>query len=258
MTQVSASQVKELRELTSVGMMECKKALVESNGNMDLAIELLRKKGIAQAHKKGDRIAADGLVTVVAAVDNKSAILVEVNCETDFVAKADSFKQFVTDVARLAISKPHVDLEELSHLALPNGKSIEDARLELSAQLGEKLSIRRAELFKSDVAGAIGTYVHGGDDTARIASVVVLDKQQPELAKDLAMHVAAMNPEVISEKDVSAARIAKEKEIYIAQAKEANVGKPDDIIEKIIAGKLSKFTKEITLLGISGKFIKIF
>jgi elongation factor Ts len=249
MAQISAAQVKELRERTSVAMMECKKALVEANGDMDTAIDILRNKGIAQALKKGGRIAADGLVTVKTAADRKSAVLVEVNCETDFVAKADLFKQFVTDVAAVALSKQCADVVELTNNVLASNKPIEDTRLELIAQLGENISVRRVELFKLEVGGAIGAYVHGGGDTARIATVILLDKPQQSLATDLAMHIAAMNPEFLSEKDVSLSRITKEKEIYLAQAKETNVGKPDALIEKIVAGKLSKFTKEITLLG---------
>eukprot|EP01126_Amoeba_proteus_P004200 TRINITY_DN11416_c0_g3_i1.p1 TRINITY_DN11416_c0_g3~~TRINITY_DN11416_c0_g3_i1.p1 ORF type:complete len:304 (+),score=39.63 TRINITY_DN11416_c0_g3_i1:950-1861(+) len=249
MTQISAAQVKELRERTSVAMMECKKALVEANGDMDAAIDILRNKGIAQALKKGGRIAADGLVTVKTTADRKSAILVEVNCETDFVAKADSFKQFVIDVADVALSKQCGDVVKLANHLLASNKSIEDTRLELIAQLGENISVRRVELFKLEVGGVIGTYVHGGSNTARIATVILLDKPQQSLATDLAMHIAAMNPEFLSEKDVALSRIAKEKEIYLAQAKETNAGKPNAIIEKIIAGKLNKFTKEITLLG---------
>jgi elongation factor Ts len=236
MTQITADMVKELRMRTGTGIMECKKALVESGGDLDKAIEALRKAGQAKAIKKGMRATAEGLVSIALADNNKSAAIVEVNCETDFVAREAGFKQFVLDVAA-SVLKNKV-LEE----------KFEETRLALISKLGENISVRRVD-FQEVSNGVIGTYIHGSDDAARIASLVCIDTDDVSLATDLAMQVAAMDPEYLDESLVPEERIAKEKEIFMVQAKEANANKPEDILSKIVNGKLKKFIKDITLLG---------
>lgn len=249
MTQVTADMVRDLRERTGVGMMECKKALLAANGEMELAIESLRKAGQASAVKKGSRIAAEGLIAAVAASDNKRAVIAEINCETDFVAREDRFKQFSKQIATCALQNNVTDVQDLLNKSL-DGKTVEAVRLELVAQIGENIAVRRLKEVQAQDAGVVAVYLHGGDSgVARIASVVAIDTADVNLAKDIAMHIAAMKPEYLSDAQVPADRIAKEKEILLAQAQEANAGKPADILEKIIAGKMGKFLKEITLLG---------
>ncbi len=239
MTQITAEMVRDLRERTGVGMMECKKALVAANGEIDQAIEALRKAGQASAVKKGSRIAAEGVVTAATANDNKFAALAEVNCETDFVAREERFKKFSIAIAKEALAN---ESEETN--------SAEAARLELVSQLGENIAVRRIKLIKATDNGIVVSYLHGGDaSAARIGVLVALDIADENLAKGIAMHIAAMRPEYLSEAQVPADRVAKEKEILLAQAQEANAGKPADILEKIIGGKMAKFLKEITLLG---------
>lgn len=239
MTQITAEMVRDLRERTGVGMMECKKALVAANGEIDQAIEALRKAGQASAVKKGSRIAAEGLVTAATASDNKCAVLAEINCETDFVAREERFKKFSTGIAQNALANKSTDTN-----------AAEAARLELVAQLGENIAVRRIKVIQAVDNGIVVAYLHGGDATAaRIGVLVALDIADENLAKGIAMHIAAMRPEYLNEAQVPAERVAKEKEILLAQAQEANAGKPADILEKIIGGKMAKFLKEITLLG---------
>lgn len=250
MTQITAEMVRDLRERTGVGMMECKKALVAANGHIDEAIEALRKAGQATAIKKGSRVAAEGLVSATVTADNKTAVIGEVNCETDFVAREDRFKQFTAEVVKCALNTNATDVSDLSAKSLANGMTVEAARLELVAKIGENISLRRLKRINAVDNGVVAAYLHGSDPaTARIGAVVALDVANVNLAKDIAMHVAAMRPEYLSEADVPAERVAKEKEILLAQAQEANAGKPADILEKIIAGRMGKFIKEITLLG---------
>lgn len=250
MTQITAEMVRDLRERTGVGMMECKKALVAANGHIDEAIEALRKAGQATAIKKGSRVAAEGLVSATVTADNKVAVIGEVNCETDFVAREDRFKQFTAEVVKCALSTDATDVSDLAAKSLANGMTVEAARLELVAKIGENISLRRLKRINAVDTGVVAAYLHGSDPaTARIGAVVALDVANVNLAKDIAMHVAAMRPEYLSEADVPAERVAKEKEILLAQAQEANAGKPADILEKIIAGRMGKFIKEITLLG---------
>lgn len=250
MTQITAEMVRDLRERTGVGMMECKKALVAANGHIDEAIEALRKAGQATAIKKGARIAAEGLVTAVAMPNNSVAVICEVNCETDFVAREERFKKFSIEIAKCALDSNATNAEDLSQKSLPAGATVEATRLELVAQLGENVAVRRIKRIQAASGGVVAIYMHGSDPAAaRIGSVVAIDTADINLAKDIAMHVAAMRPEFLSEAQVPAERIAKEKEILLAQAQETNAGKPADILEKIIAGKMSKFLKEITLLG---------
>lgn len=250
MTQITAEMVRDLRERTGVGMMECKKALIAANGEMEMAIEALRKAGQATAVKKGSRVAAEGVISAGASDDNKGVMLVEINCETDFVAREERFKKFAADVATSALQNNVVDLNSLLEQKLSNNASVEAARLELVAQLGENIAVRRIKNVKAPTNGVVVAYLHGGDaNTARIAAAVSIDVDNLNLARDIAMHVAAMRPEFINESEVPAERINKEKEILLAQAAEANAGKPAEILEKIIAGKMGKFLKEITLLG---------
>jgi len=250
MTQVTAEMVRDLRERTGVGMMDCKKALVAANGHMEQAIEDLRKANLTTAVKKGNRIAAEGIVSVAVAADNKTALIVEVNCETDFVAREARFKEFGKQLSACALTAGVKDTEVLAQKTLASGKTVEETRLELVSQLGENIAVRRVYSVHADANGLAAGYVHGGEaGAARIGALVAISTNDANLAKNLTMHIAAMKPEFISEDQVPAERIAKEKEILLAQAQEANAGKPIEILEKIIAGKMGKFLKEITLLG---------
>jgi elongation factor Ts len=232
--------VKELRERTGAGMMECKKALVETSGDMDRAIEFLRKSGLAQADKKASRIAAEGRIALAVADDGNKAVMVEVNCETDFVAKDDGFNAFAQAVADNALAHGPADVEALM-LTKIDGATVEEARQALIAKIGENIQVRRFIHASSD--GSLGAYVHGG----RIGVLVDLAGGDAELARDLAMHVAAMNPEFVSADDVPADVMAREKDILVAQAEGS--GKPAEIIEKMVEGRLRKHLSGITLLG---------
>jgi elongation factor Ts len=235
--------VKELRERTGLGMMECKAALTETNGDMDAAADLLRKKAGAKLEKKAGRTAADGAIAVHASSDGRLAAMVEVNSETDFVAKGDDFLDFANKVAaRVAASNP-ADADALAKLALADGSAttVAQALEALVAKLGEKMGVRRFERITSN--GLIGSYVHG----RKIGVLVEIEGGNSELARDLAMHVAASRPECVSKDQVPAERIAKEKEIFAAQATQS--GKPANIIEKMVEGRINKFLNEITLLG---------
>jgi len=235
---VTASMVKELRERTGAGMMECKKALVETDGDMDAALDLLRKTGLAKADKKASRIAAEGLV-VLASNDNE-AVMVEVNSETDFAAKDANFLTFAKAVADNALTEGATDVEALMATVM-DGASIEVARQALIAKIGENIQVRRITRMSSN--GVIGAYVHGG----RIGVLVELEGGDIEVARDVAMHIAAMNPEFIDVDDVPADVLEKEKQFLISQA--ADSGKPADIIEKMVTGRMRKHLSTITLLG---------
>jgi len=237
---VTAALVKELRERTGAGMMECKKALVETDGDMDTAIEHLRKSGLAQADKKAGRVAAEGKIALALSTDGKRAVMVEVNCETDFVAKDDNFNVFADAVAANALAGGAADVASLME-TVSNGITLEEARQALVAKIGENIQVRRFE--RKSTAGSLGAYLHGG----KIGVLVDLDGGDSDLAKDIAMHVAALNPAFVSEKDVPAEFLAKEKEILLAQVE--NSDKPADIIEKMVSGRLRKQLAEITLLG---------
>ncbi len=234
---ITAAQVKELRERTGAGMMECKKALVETDGDMDAAIEQLRKTGLAKADKKSGRVAAEG--AVVHATRGNQAVLVEINSETDFVAKDENFRRFADEVAEAAIEANDVDA--LNQATLSNGQTVEDTRQQLVAKLGENIQVRRMARMESD--GALGAYIHGG----RIGVLVGLEGGEEELARDIAMHVAALNPAFRDVEDVPADVIEKEKQILVSQAEES--GKPPEIIEKMVTGRLKKHLAEITLTG---------
>lgn len=239
---ITAALVKELRERTQAGMMECKKALVETNGDIDAAIEYMRKAGLAKADKKSGRTAAEGMIVSRTSDDGKAAVIIEVNCETDFVTKGDDFQNFAREVADLAIKNLPDDLDGLLNLKMANGSTVAEATKALIAKIGENITVRRYVKAVSD-SGVIGTYIHG----SRIGVVATLEGGDAELAKDIAMHVAASKPVCVSSDDVPADVIEKEKEIYSAQAAES--GKPADIIEKMVMGRINKFLKEITLLG---------
>ncbi|MDR3492788.1 MAG: translation elongation factor Ts [Gammaproteobacteria bacterium] len=244
MSTITAAQVKELRERTSVGMMDCKNALELAKGDMDLAIEELRKSGRAKADKKSGRVAAEGIVMIRASEDGKRAVLIEINSETDFVARDANFLNFAEAVAQTALASNVDDIEKFAGLALlgSDGQTVEEARQVLVAKVGENIHIRRIYFTKSTAAG-IGTYLHGN----RIGVCVELDVDNKDLAKDIAMHIAASKPLVVSPDEVPADLVAKEKEIYLAQA--ASSGKPQDIIEKMVAGRLKKYLDEISLVG---------
>jgi elongation factor Ts len=232
--------VKELRERTGAGMMECKKALVEAGGDMDAAVEAMRKSGLAKADKKASRVAAEGKVIQALSADGKQAVMVEVNSETDFVAKDGNFNAFAEAVAQIALDANPADIDALL-AADHGGATVEEARQALIAKIGENIQVRR--FVRSETDGQLGAYVHGG----KIGVLVDIDGGDAELAHDIALHIAAMNPEFISDADVPADVMAKEKEILIAQA--ADSGKPPEIIEKMVTGRLRKHLAGITLLG---------
>jgi elongation factor Ts len=231
--------VKELRERTGAGMMECKKALVETGGGMDEAVEQLRKSGQAKADKKSGRIAADGLVVVAA--DGNNAVIAEVNSETDFVAKDENFVEFAQDVAAAALAGDANDVESLNAETLQDGRKVEAARTELVAKVGENISLRR--FARLQAVDNLGSYTHG----ARIAAIVSLQGGNADIARDIAMHIAASNPVCIDEDGVPADTLERERRIFSEQAAES--GKPPEIIEKMVTGRVAKFLKEVTLLG---------
>ena len=240
--QITAALVKELRERTGSGMMECKKALTETGGDIEAAVELMRKAGLAKADKKAGRIAAEGMIAAAISEDGAHAAIVEVNCETDFVAKGDDFVAFSSEIANVVLAKQPADVAALADVPLASGGTVEETRRNLIAKLGENIAVRRcAVLNNSD--GKIAAYLHGN----RIGVLVAVQGGDEALAKDIAMHVAASKPVALGPDNVSADLIAKEKEIYRAQAEES--GKPADIIEKMVSGRVNKFLKEVTLLG---------
>lgn len=238
---ISAAQVKELRERTGAGMMECKKALVAADGDIDAAADTMRREGLAKADKKAGRIAAEGCIVAPVSSDNKSAVLLEVNCETDFVGKNEDFTSFATQAGELALEKSAADVNALAEAEL-NGEPVEQRRRALVANLGENITLRRLRRVES-ANGVIGAYLHG----SRIGSIVAIEGGDEELARDLAMHVAATAPQFLDEESVPADVRAKEKQILIDQAQDS--GKPADIIEKMVEGRLRKFLAEMTLLG---------
>ena len=241
---ISAAQVKELRQRTGCGMMECKKALVEADGDMEAAAEALRKSGLAKADKKAGRVASEGIIAIEISGDGKTAAMVEVNSETDFVAKKDEFVNFARAVARRVLESNPADVEAL--LAMPlnddGGETVDEARRNLVATIGENIDVRRFARMES-TGGNLASYLHGG----RIGVLVEVQGGDSALAKDIAMHVAASKPVCIDESGVPKELLDKEKEIFSAQAEAS--GKPADIIEKMVQGRLRKFLGEITLVG---------
>ncbi|RXD51453.1 translation elongation factor Ts [Xanthomonas perforans] len=239
--EITASLVKELRERTGAGMMECKKALVENAGDIDAAAEWLRKSGLAKADKKADRVAAEGRIATAQA--GGKAVLVEVNSETDFVAKDENFLAFTEVVANAALNSDAADAEALKSVKLDSGETIEERRAAVIAKVGENLQVRR--LVRIDSANNVAAYVHGG----RIGVLVELKGGDIELARGIAMHIAAMNPPHVKASDVPAEFVAKEKEIELAKMSKKDKAKPAEILEKIISGKISKIVNEVTLYG---------
>jgi len=235
---ISASLVKELRERTGLGMMECKKALVEADGDIELAADNLRKSGAVKAEKKAGRTAAEGAVIVAA--EGNAALMLEVNSETDFVAKDDNFVNFANAAANAALAAKETDVEKIKALAMEGGSTVEEARAALVQKIGENIQVRRATLLNSE--GAIGAYIHGG----KIGAVVSLNGGNEELGKDVAMHIAAVNPMVLNPEDVPEEVLEKEKEIIRAQPDME--GKPEEIVEKMMGGRIKKFLKEVSLV----------
>ncbi len=241
MAEITASMVKDLRELTGLGMMECKKALAESGGDMKAAEDLLRIKSGAKASKAAGRIAAEGVVSAFISAGGKTGALVEVNCETDFVAKNDDFLNFARALAGMVASGNPGDVEALSAAKLPSGGTVEEARKALVMKLGENMTVRRFARFQTD--GRLASYLHG----TKIGVLVDYSGGGETLGKDIAMHIAASKPVCVSRDEVPAELLAKEKEIYTAQAAES--GKPANIIEKMVEGRIAKYLAEVTLLG---------
>ena len=234
---VSAKMVKELRDRTGLGMMECKKALEESNGDVETAIDNLRKSGQAKAAKKAGNIAADGAI-IIAQGENK-AFLLEVNCQTDFVAKDENFNAFAEQVASIALENNETNVAAIAELPYGNGQSVEEARVSLVQKIGENIQIRRVEVLEG---ANIAAYRHG----LRIGVVVSYEGGAADTGKNLAMHIAAFNPVAVDDQDVAADVLAREKDIIEAKARES--GKPDNIVEKMIEGGLRKYLDEVTLL----------
>ena len=241
MTAITAKLVSELRERSGAGMMDCKKALVENNGDIDAAVEYLRKTGLAKADKKADRVAAEGRIATAQA--NGHAVLVEVNSETDFVAKAPNFVQFTNEIAEAVLASGATDIDAAKAAAFPGADNVESAAKAQTATIGEKIEVRRIAHVAND--GPLATYSHGG----KIGVIVALMGGSEELAKGIAMHVAAMNPPHIKPEHVPAEFIAKEKDIALSQMTDKDKAKPADILEKIISGKINKIVSEVTLVG---------
>lgn len=248
---ISAKMVKELRELTGAGMMDCKKALTETDGDMEKAVDFLREKGLAAAAKKSSRIAAEGIVAEAMAEDAKSGVLVEINCETDFVAKNEDFKSFANDVAKQALVSEAADLDAFLGEAwlADTTKTVKDMVTAQVAVIGENINIRRFE--KLDAAdGCVACYIHGGGSLGVMVygKTDVVNDEIKTCLRNVAMQVAAMDPKYVSRDEVPADYLEHEKEILMAQAKEENPNKPENIIEKMITGRLNKEMKEICLL----------
>jgi len=240
---ITAQLVKDLRERTGAGMMECKKALVETSGDMDAAVEYMRKRGLAKADKKADRVAAEGAVVASIADNGKVGAIVEINSETDFVANGDDFKTFARQVVERILINDPADLGALMTLPLEaGGPDVEMAQKELVAKIGENIQVRRFQRFETE-SGAVHHYLHGG----RIGVLLELEGGDTDLGRDLCMHIAASQPVCVSVDDVPEERAQHEREILIAQAQES--GKPQEIIEKMVEGRLRKWLAEITLLG---------
>ncbi len=239
---ISASLVMKLRERTGAGMMECKKFLVATEGDIEKAIIEMRKAGQAKADKKADRVAAEGIIFIVKSSDNKRALMLEVNSETDFVARDSNFISFAEQAAKTALDSKVNTVEELANITIDGSdQTVEQARQALIAKIGENIKLRRIEVLTTD--GVIGSYVHSN----RIGVFVAMTGGDENLAKDIAMHIAASKPIVVNREDVSAESIANEREIFLAQAKDSD--KPQEIIEKMVDGRISKFLDEVSLSG---------
>jgi elongation factor Ts len=238
---ISADAVKQLRERTGAGMMECKKALVETKGDLDAAAELMRKQGLAKADKKATRVAAEGVIAIEKAADGRAAAMVEVNCETDFVAREQDFRGFAQAVAVQALKTRPASLQALADAKLENGESIEERRRALIAKIGENIGVRRFAVLTAN--GQLGDYLHG----TRIGALVTVEGGDAVVARDLAMHVAASNPRYRTPAEIPADVVAKEREILTEQAQ--GEGKPPEIVAKMVEGRLRKSLNEITFTG---------
>ena len=238
---ITAQMVKDLRERTGAGMMDCKKALNETDGDLDAAAEQMRKTGLAKADKKAGRIAAEGVVAIKA--EGGRAAMVEVNCETDFVSRGDDFQAFADAIAAVVLANNPADLDALLAMPLDGGASVEQTRQEMISKIGENMSVRRFVFVEAADGGNLGIYQHG----IRIGVLTNLNGGDAELARDIAMHVAASRPSVILQEQVEADAVAREKAIFVAQA--AASGKPDNIIEKMVSGRIRKFLDEQALVG---------
>lgn len=238
---ITAALVKELRDRTGAGMMECKKALVETDGDIDAAIDAMRKSGLAKADKKSGRVAAEGVMSIRVSDDLHQGVMVEINSETDFVSKGDDFKGFVDAVMKCASSDAVSDIEGLKSATLETGETVESTRQALVAKIGENIQVRR--MAKITGENLVTSYLHGD----RIGVMAEISGGDEALGKDIAMHIAASKPICVQAEDVPAEVLEKEKEIFVAQARES--GKPDNIIEKMIEGRMRKYLAEITLLG---------
>ena len=241
MSNITAQMVKELRERTGAGMMECKKALTECSGDMELAIEAMRKAGQAKADKKSSRIAAEGVINFSIKDNKQIATMLEVNCETDFVAKDVNFLEFVNEISKMSLESYNGNLDEFNQSVNSSGKTIEEMRLDLVSKVGENVKIRRIQIINNDGAH-IGHYMHG----TKIGVVVTLEEENEDLAKDICMHIAAMKPIALNSSDISSSELEKERDIFLAQAKES--GKPEEIIQKMVDGKIKKYISEVTLI----------
>ncbi len=240
---ITAALVKELRERTGAGMMECKKALVETDGDIELAIENMRKSGQAKAAKKAGRVAAEGLIIVKSSDDAKIAAIAEINCETDFVARDENFVAFANRVVDVALAGKIADVEALKAASYADGQTVEEARETLVSKIGENMNVRRVAIVEANEGATLGHYLHG----ARIGVVVETKNGDDDLNRDLAMHIAASKPEYLNADSIPAEIIEKEKEIIKAQPDMA--GKPEEIVEKMIGGRIRKFAAEISLTG---------
>jgi elongation factor Ts len=242
---ITADAVKQLRERTGAGMMECKKALVEANGDLEAAAEAMRKSGLAKADKKASRVAAEGTIVAELSADGRQGVLVEVNCETDFVGKQDDFIAFAKDVAKATLASGASEPDAVLAQKGADGQALEERRRVLIAKIGENITVRR--IARVTAEGALGAYLHG----SRIGALVALKGPGADaaLAKDLAMHVAAINPQFVDSTQVPAEELAKEREIQMAKAENESKGKPQDVLAKMVEGRLRKHLAEITLVG---------
>jgi len=240
---ITASMVKELRERTSAGMMECKRALSETDGDMEAAVQLLRTSGAAKADKKAGRVAAEGVVSIYISDDRKLGVIVEVNSETDFVAKGDDFQKFAADIAAVVAATNPADIDVLNATKLASGETVDETRRALIAKLGENITVRRFERIEATGDAVISSYQHG----LKIGVLVNSAGGNESLGKDLAMHIAALKPICVSTDEVPADAVEKEKVVFSAQAAES--GKPPEIIEKMIVGRINKFLNEVALHG---------
>lgn len=244
---ISAQVVKELREKTGAGMMDCKKALTEANGDMEKAIDILREKGLASAAKKSGRVASEGVIATFVTEDKKHAAVIELNCETDFVSSNEAFVQLANEIAEVAAKNEVKDVEELKVMEL-NGTTVQDAVTNLIAKLGENMSLRR--VIKMDAPdGLVSSYIHMGGKIGVLVQVKTenTSDEVTSVARDIAMHVAALNPQFLDSTSVDADTIAREREIYRVQA--LNEGKPEKIVDKMVDGRMNKFFKEVCLVN---------